>query len=177
MPTTTRNSNNTISSPNQPNNSKRKASQQDISSCKIELKKKTGFVTQLENMLRSVIQKPEIYNNPKLAPLRQFCEYRDNHRTEFQGLVEQTTLLQPTNAGEVVLELTKNYVQALANYADSEEMEQLNLRLPIVQVVSAETKFRGTPFTKTYNKTQQAVKMTHLRIMDGDNNTMLGRKQ
>ena len=151
-------------------NSKKAVCRQDVKACKIALEKKRDFVLQLEDLLRKVRQKPDIYNNTHLRPLREFCEYRYSHRDKFTGVIEGTMPLQPNHGGNVLVELTPCYIKAIAEYDDTS-----NLRNPVLQVVSATTSFKATPFKNTYDKPQQPVKVTHLRLMDGCNNTMLGR--
>ena len=122
-------------------------------------------------MLRDMRQKPSLYLHPLFQPIREFCEYRDNHRGDFSGLIGETLPLQPVNPGEVVRALTRGYIQAIAEYDDTTKYSN-----PILQVVSKpDTKFRKVPFKKVFNKEQQPVKVTHLRLLDGDNNQMLGR--
>ena len=155
--------------PNQNNNSKKAPSKQELTNCRIEYEKKRTFAILLDDTLRKVRQKPSLYNNPHLKPLRQFCEHRDNNKELYLGIVEETTPLLPNNGGKPVVDLTPNYIQTMANYADTS-----NIRNPTLQVVSAETKFRNLPFKKVFGKPQQDVKITHLRLMDGDNNVMMG---
>ena len=171
MPTVTKETKGAATiTPNATNSANKGPSKQELATCRIELEKKRAFSAQLEDTLRQVKLKPNIYNAPLLKPLRDFCEYRDNNRNKFIGIVEETSSLQPSNGGMPVNDLTSNYIQTIANYGDTS-----HLRNPTLQVVSSETKFRKTPFKKVYGKEQQDVKITHLRLMDGDNNVMMGR--
>lgn len=149
---------------------KKKASKQAVKTCAEDLSSKHGFMKEVENMFRKVMQKPALYDHAMFQHLRAFCEYRDNNRKLFSGLMGETPPLQPNNGGVVVTDLSPGYIHAIANYHDTTIHPN-----PILQVVSGKTKYRSTPFKQTCNKPQQPVKITHLRLLDGDNNTMMGR--
>ena len=100
--------------PNQNNNSKKAPSKQELTNCRIEYEKKRTFAILLDDTLRKVRQKPSLYNNPHLKPLRQFCEHRDNNKELYLGIVEETTPLLPNNGGKPVVDLTPNYIQTMA---------------------------------------------------------------
>ena len=151
-------------------NLKKTLCRQEVKACKIALEKKRDFELQLEDLLRKVRQKPDIYNNIHLRPLRQFCEYRDSHRDKFPGVIEGSFPLDPTNGGNIGVKLTPQYIKAIAEYDDTSHLPN-----HVLQVVSPTTTFKASPFKTTYDQPQQPVKVTHLRLMDGCNNTMLGR--
>ena len=77
-------------------NLKKALCRQEVKACKIALKKKRDFELQLEDLLRKVRQKPDIYNNIHLRLLRKLCEYRDNHYDKFPGVIEGSIPLEPT---------------------------------------------------------------------------------
>ena len=78
-------------------NLKKTLCRQDVKACKIALKKKRDFELQLEDLLQKVREKPAIYNNIHLRPLRKLCEYSDSHRDKFPGVSERSIPLEPTN--------------------------------------------------------------------------------
>ena len=134
----------------------KKISKQEVDSRKNELKKMGDFMQSVDDLLRKIKQKPSIYNSAMMAPLRQFCEYRDNHRSLFTGLIGEASSLHPVNGGEVTVEATPGYIAAIADCGDTDTFSQ-----PILQVITAETSFHKSKFKVTYDKPQQPVKVTH----------------
>ena len=130
----------------------------------------SDFMQSVDDLLCQIKQKPSIYNSAMMAPLRQFCEYRDNHRSLFTGLIGEASSLHPVNGGEVTVEATLSYIAVIADCGDTDTFSQ-----PILQVITAETSFHKSKFKVTYDKPQQHVKVTHVRLLDGDNNVMMGR--
>ena len=71
----------------------KKISKQEVDYQKNKLKKMSDFMQSVDDLLRKIKQKPSIYNSAMMAPLRQFCEYRDNHRSLFTGLIGEASSL------------------------------------------------------------------------------------
>ena len=69
-----------------------------------------------------------------------------------------------------MVQATPGYIAAIADCGNTDRFSQ-----PIFQVITAETSFRKSKFKVTHDKPQQPIKVTHVRLLDGDNNVMMGR--
>ena len=79
--------------------------------------------------------------------------------------------LEPNNGGVPIINLTHDYIDAIANGENTDFVSN-----PILKVVSIDTSMHKPPFGKTtFGKSQQSVKITHLCLLDGNKNTMLAR--
>ena len=150
---------------------KKKPSAQEVKNVANFLIRRNNHMKQFNHTLNCVRNRPSVYHDLEFKDLREFCEYRDVHRNLFPPLMGDTPPLQPTTGGVHSIKLTSGYIKAIACCGDTSFALS-----PILQVVSTTTSLNKPPFGKTvFGKSQQSVKITHLRLLDGDNNTMLGR--
>ena len=84
----------------------KKISKQQVKAVQAARQKKTEFTTQLAHALREVMCKPKLYTNEFFWPLREFCEYRDNHRVDFAGVSGETPPPAPKAGGEATSHLS-----------------------------------------------------------------------
>ena len=115
---------------------KKKVSRQEISAAANDLKGKKEFCHQIDHLFRQMRQMPQIYHRSMMKPVREFCEYRDNHLSLYQGIPGEPVPLHPNHRGEVQLDLSQGYISGIANYNPAPAVANL-----VLQVVSSETTF------------------------------------
>ncbi|KAL7541262.1 hypothetical protein ACHAWF_006895, partial [Thalassiosira exigua] len=134
---------------------------------------------QFEHLLKVLKDSPEKYKREEHRFIREFVDHVERHKDIFPVVMGDRTF-DPTAEQSVGagIELSDGYISALAKgRTDVAEA----FPTPILQVVARETKYREISFAAASfkngrdNNEQVPVKFTHLRLRDGDSNTILGR--
>ena len=169
-------------------------SQQELRELSIIVKKKEAQHCQFQHMLKSLMADPPKFKRLEFRYLREFVSHIQKNRDAFPEVMGDKTNgpIEPVenigalekggdeehfNRKKAVLP-TNEFIKAIA---ENRAFEAELFENSILQVVEREKKYRepafdGTAFKNGKNRNSQApVQMTHLRLRDGDNNTMLGR--
>lgn len=135
------------------------------------LNKKQIFLTQFNHTMTSVIHKPSVYTDPVFKQLQECCEYRDWNRDLFPPFMGNVVFERPNNDGFPTTDLIKGYTSAIVSCGDLSIVTY-----PFLQVVSNTILLHSPAFGKAlFRKPQQKVKITHICLLDGGNNTIIGR--
>jgi hypothetical protein len=121
---------------------------------------------EFEHLLRTILVKPQLWLQQQFQYLRNFVltvsHGKDRHK--FRP-VEGDAALTVAKKEESSTTITKNFIQTLANGDNiPDDIE------PVLFVLMRKTGFHDHMAHRDYKK--QKVKLTHLTLVDGDNNTI-----
>lgn len=153
----------------------RKRKSQDEKAVEIQARAQHQLHVEFEGLLKTIVTRVSLWADDSLRYLRNFCNTIASNRDKFPSLMGDEEM--PVRAGDDedegdTVALTEGYIAALAAGKDtSEEMPS-----PILAVLSRQTGFHDVLRQENESsKTHQKVKLTHLTLVDGDNNTIHAR--
>lgn len=149
--------------------SKRTKTQADKAETKLG-KDQHELIVEFENMLKTVITRPSLWVEERFQFLRNFCHTVANNGERFPTLMGDRNEEVPSESEEPIIHPTEGYISAFAAGDDTSELTTN----PVFSVLSRDTGFRDV-MQHEETRTHQKVKLTHLTLVDGDNNTIHGR--
>ncbi|KAL3777304.1 hypothetical protein HJC23_008906 [Cyclotella cryptica] len=151
-------------------------SKQEAKEKAIMLKMKKEVHMQFEHLLKTVMQKPEIFKRPEMQYLREFVAAVENNRDVFprvMGDMLYNEYIQSTrDCSDNDINLTAGYIDALSRGQDTSSAYFNKL---ILQVVARDTFQQHARINRGDNDVDGYTQITQLQLCDGDGNTMLGR--
>jgi len=130
---------------------------------------------EMQSMLKTITVRPSLWKNDTLRYLRNFCITVSNHPETFPPLMgddEVSVHSDISDVDEKTSTPTKGYIAAVAS---GEETANIASH-PILAVLSRKTGFHDVLRQESEKaKDHQKVKLTHLTLLDGDNNQIHAR--
>ncbi len=127
---------------------------------------------EFRNKLDHIRKNTKLWESKDNQYLREFCNEIECNREEFPCMPGDRCYKAAVDQGEEHKKLTKGYIAAIAAHDDT-----FFVLHPVLYVHSRETTHEAQTFEGFCNSdsTPPKVKVTHLRLVDGDGNQMLGR--
>ena len=122
------------------------------------------------NKLNHIRKNPGLWEHEDNKFLREFVNHIECNRGDFPCLPGDSGYAKVVKTSKAQQQLTKGYIKAIAEYRDTGFAEH-----PILYVLSRETFHEEQTFHGFSNKPAPPTKLTHLRLVDGDGNQMMGR--
>ena len=123
------------------------------------------------NKLNYLKAEPSHWQDQRNRYLREFYNYVESNRDKFPCVQGDSLFGQAVRVREEQQQLTKGYIRAIAGFRDTSFV-----KYPVLYVINRTTKWEDQLFTGGFGDGQPPrVKTTHLNLVDGDGNQMLGR--
>lgn len=149
-------------------------SQQEKKAADDLAKRKRKQDEEFKNKLLHLKNHPNLWEARENQYLREFFNHVLQHRTSYPFMPGDSCYKPEQSRGKTTRppSLTKGYIEAIASGADTSFVDY-----PVLYVLSRETKHEEQTFSGFGRKSMEPppTKITHLRLVDGDGNQMLGR--
>jgi hypothetical protein len=140
------------------------------------LKMKNEVHMQCGHLLKTIMQKPEIFKKPEMQYLEEFITAVENNGDTYPRVMGDrlyNKYIQSTrDCSNNDINLTAGYIDAISHGQDA---SSANFSERILQVVARDTFQQHARIDRGDTDVDGYTQITQLQLCDGDGNTMLGR--